>query len=61
MSLTEVLPEVQTLSRFDKIRLIQLLARQLEQDEAGLIESGRSYPIWSRIKHSPPRPLSCKL
>ena len=47
MSLTGVLPEVQGLSRLDKIRLIQLLAQELEQDEAGLIEPGRSYPVWS--------------
>jgi hypothetical protein len=47
MSLTEVLPEVQALSRLDKIRLIQYLAQELERDESGLIEPGRSYPIWS--------------
>ncbi|HKI36627.1 MAG TPA: hypothetical protein VKA46_32520 [Gemmataceae bacterium] len=47
MSLTDVLPEVQTLSRLDKIRLIQLLAQELERDEEGLIEPGRSYPVWS--------------
>ena len=47
MSLTEVLPEVQTLSRLDKLRLIQFLARELERDEEGMIEPGRSYPVWS--------------
>lgn len=47
VSLTEVLPEVQALSRLDKIRLIQFLAQDLEQDEGGLIEPGRSYPVWS--------------
>jgi hypothetical protein len=47
MSLTEVLPEIQFLSRLDKIRLIQILTKELEQDESGLIEAGRSYPIWS--------------
>jgi hypothetical protein len=47
MSLTEVLPEVQTLSRLEKIRLIQILAQELERDEGALIEPGRSYPIWS--------------
>ena len=45
MSLAEVLPEVQTLSRLDKIRLIQVLAQELEQDESVLIEPGRSYPV----------------
>jgi len=47
MSLTEVLPEVRTLSRLDKIRLIQILASDLERDESELIEPGRSYPVWS--------------
>jgi hypothetical protein len=45
MSLTEVLPGVQTLSRIDRIRLIQFLALELERDEGGLIEPGRSYPV----------------
>ncbi len=47
MSLTEVLPEIQMLSRLDKIRLIQFLAQDLERGEGDLIEPGRSYPIWS--------------
>ena len=47
MSLTEMLPELQSLSRLDKIRLIQFLARDLERNEADLIEPGRSYPVWS--------------
>ncbi len=47
MSLAEVLPDVQSLSRLDKIRLIQFLAQELERDEGALIEAGRSYPVWS--------------
>ena len=47
MSLTEMLPELHSLSRLDKIRLIQFLARDLERDEAELIEPGQSYPVWS--------------
>jgi hypothetical protein len=47
MSLNEVLPDVRALSRFDKLRLIQLVAQELEQDELSLIEQGQSYPIWS--------------
>jgi hypothetical protein len=47
MSLTEVLPDVKSLSRLDKIRLIQFLAGELERDDSGLIESGLSYPVWS--------------
>ena len=47
MSLVEVLPEVQSLSRLDKLRLIQFLAQELERDDGGLIEPGQSYPVWS--------------
>ncbi len=47
MSLAEVLPEVQTLSRLDKIRLLQILAQELEREESDLIEPNRSYPVWS--------------
>jgi len=46
MSLAEVLPEVQSLSRLDKIRLIQFLACELEQND-GLIEPNETYPVWS--------------
>lgn len=45
MSLTEVLPEVESLSRLDKIRLMQFLARDLERDDGGLIRSGQSYQL----------------
>jgi hypothetical protein len=47
MPLKQVLSEVQTLSRLDKIRLIGLLAQDLERDEEGLTGPGRSYPVWS--------------
>jgi hypothetical protein len=47
MSLTEMLPEVRSLSRLDKIRLIQVLAQELERDDGGVIEPGRPYPLWS--------------
>jgi hypothetical protein len=47
MSLIEVLPEVQSLSRLEKIRLIQMLAQDLERNDDALIESGQSYPVWS--------------
>ena len=47
MSLAEVLPELQSLSRVDKIRVIQFLAQALERDEDALIEPGQSYPVWS--------------
>lgn len=47
MALAEVLPNVQSLSRLDKIRLIQFLAQELERDDQSLIEPGQSYPVWS--------------
>ena len=47
MTLADVLPDVQLLSRLDKIRLIQLLAQDLERHAEGLIEPGQSYPVWS--------------
>lgn len=47
MSLAEVLPEVQSLSRLDKIRLIRFLAQELERDEDHLIEPNHAYPVWS--------------
>ncbi len=45
MSLAHVLPEVQSLSRLDKIRLIQILAQELERESEAVIEPGRSYPL----------------
>ena len=45
MSLAEVLPVVRSLSRVDKLRLIGLLAQELEQEAGSLIEPGRSYPL----------------
>lgn len=47
MSLSEVLHEVQSLSRIEKLRLIQALAEELAKDEGALIEPGLSYPVWS--------------
>jgi hypothetical protein len=48
MSLSELLPTLQLLTRSDKLRAIQFLAAELErEDESHLIEPGRSYPIWS--------------
>jgi len=47
MSLTDLLPEVRRLSRLEKIRLIQFLASDLEQNEEELIEPGRSCSVWS--------------
>jgi hypothetical protein len=47
MSLAEVLPQFLSLSRIDKLRLIQLLAEDLQQGEQGRRELGRTYPVRS--------------
>jgi len=48
MSLAEVLPTVRELSRTDKLRLLQVLAQDLiEDDPLTLLQPGHSYPIES--------------
>ncbi len=48
LSLVDLLPTVRSLSRQDKLRLIQLLAVDLAQtEETGTLQSGQSYPRWS--------------
>jgi hypothetical protein len=43
-----VLPKVRSLSRGDKLRLIQLVAQELaDGEEACPIQPDRSYPVWS--------------
>jgi hypothetical protein len=46
MSLTELLPSVRELTRNEKIRLIQVLADDLVQEESPPMPAGE-YPIWS--------------
>jgi hypothetical protein len=47
MSLAVVIPEVQALSRVDKLRLIHFLAEELSREEIRLSAPGQSYPVWS--------------
>ena len=48
MSLVEMLPDIQSLPRADKLRLIQLLAQDLVEAEGPpALVSGHSYPVWS--------------
>lgn len=48
MSLIEILPDIQSLARADKLRLIQFLAQELAEAEAPpSLVAGQSYPIWS--------------
>jgi hypothetical protein len=45
--LAELIPEAKSLSRVDKLRLIQLLAEELAGDEGSNIRANQSYAVWS--------------
>jgi hypothetical protein len=45
--LAELIPEAKSLSRADKLRLIQLLAEELAGDEDTDIKSNQAYEVWS--------------
>lgn len=47
MSVTELLPTLQKLSRADKFRLMQFLVAQLAQEETDGLQQSRTYPVWS--------------
>ena len=48
MSLVEILPDIQSLPRADKLKLIQFLAQELAEAEgAPALQGGQSYPVWS--------------
>ena len=48
MSFVEMLPIVRSLSRLEKLQLIQLLADDLAQaEESTPLMAGRTYPLWS--------------
>jgi hypothetical protein len=51
MSLTELLPAVKSLSRAEQLKLIQIVAAELEREEPhdplALLEPGGTYEIWS--------------
>lgn len=48
MTLDQLLPELQALPRSEKLRLIQLLAADVAQEEGmGFAEPGKEYPMWS--------------
>jgi hypothetical protein len=48
MSLTEMLPDIQSLPRADKLKLIQFLAQELAEAEGPpALQEGQSYPVWS--------------
>ncbi len=45
-ALAELLPGAKSLSRADKLQLIQMLASELAQDEGVAIDRDRSYEVW---------------
>jgi len=48
MSFVEMLPIVRSLSRIEKLQLIQVLADDLAQaEESTSLMAGRTYPLWS--------------
>ena len=49
MTLTDILPSLQKLSHFEKVKAIQFLATELTKDEqnSDLLEDGKTYEIWS--------------
>ena len=49
MSLNELIPALQTLSRVDKLRLIQFLVIELAKEEnIPLLDMDKNFPIWPR-------------
>jgi hypothetical protein len=46
-ALAELIPEARSLSRGDKLRLIQLLAAELAGDEGAEMKTDQSYAVWS--------------
>lgn len=48
MTIAELLLSVRSLSRIDKLQLIQVLAADLAQaEEPAPIAAGQTYPLWS--------------
>jgi hypothetical protein len=43
----ELLNTLHTLSRADKLYIMQVLISELAQEETNLIKPGQSYPVWS--------------
>ncbi|WP_016952505.1 hypothetical protein [Anabaena sp. PCC 7108] len=44
---TELLNSLHTLSRADKLYIMQVLISELAQEETNLIKPDQSYPVWS--------------
>ena len=49
MTLTDLMPTIQSLNVADKLRLIQLLAADVAREEGIMLEfSNRDVPLWSQ-------------
>lgn len=49
MTLSQLLPALQDLSRADKWRAMQFLVEDLAREEVGVLQTGAEYPIWSPL------------
>jgi hypothetical protein len=48
MNVAELLPTLQTLSRADKLKVMQFLVQELAAEEEALsLQPGATYPVWS--------------
>ena len=48
MSLDELLPELRSLSRADRLRVVQFLVTELAHEEGvALLEPEKAYPVWT--------------
>ena len=48
MPLAEIMSQIQTLPKIDKLRLMQFLATELVQEEdANFFVANQEYPVWS--------------
>lgn len=47
MTVKELLPTLKSLSKADKLRIMQFLVFELAREENALLQSGATYPVWS--------------
>ena len=48
MSLAELMSQIHTLSKIDKLRLMQFLATELiKEEDANFFVANQEYPVWS--------------
>jgi hypothetical protein len=48
MSLAELMSQIQTLPRIDKLRLMQFLATELvKEEDVNFFVANQEYPVWS--------------